>query len=135
MTGEGCRVIWTSDAKPTRRCLTHEYDWVPPHEPICPARPVTGEANGLRDQVAEHMHAWWCNSSHHRSDFCRQKVATLDGDKADALLPLFERVQAEAWDKGYEARERDERREQEHYAAPVQSGCDCMVPTENPFSA
>ena len=34
----GCRFIWTTDEKPTRRCLTHEYDWRPPYEPICPGR-------------------------------------------------------------------------------------------------
>lgn len=32
----GCRVIWTTDEKPTRRCVTHEYDWRPPYEPMCP---------------------------------------------------------------------------------------------------
>ena len=41
----GCRFIWTTDEKPTRRCLTHEYDWRPPYEPICPGR-VTPPGNG-----------------------------------------------------------------------------------------
>lgn len=40
---------------------------------------------------------------------------------------------AEAWEQGYEARERDERSEREHMKSPISTGCDCLVPTRNPY--
>lgn len=49
--------------------------------------------------------------------------------------PILRELLAQAWEEGYEARERDEKREKEHDEAPVKSGCDCLVPTENPYEA
>jgi hypothetical protein len=67
-----------------------------------------------REALAEWFHAQWCNSAHHRAEFCRMQVASLDADKADALLAsdwLAQRVarvvaeaKAEAWDEGWAAR-------------------------------